>query len=316
MREQDLLTINNLEVRYGETPVLQRVSLALQPGRILGIVGESGSGKSTLVSAIMGILGRKGFLAEGKIIYQGRDLGQLSPEEMRRIRGREIALIMQNPAAAFSPVRKIKHQLHEAVRSHGELSAAEADGRLLELLARMKLPEGRRIMNSYAFQLSGGMCQRLAIAMAMVLRPRLLLADEPTSALDVTVQAQVVRELMNLRSEFGTAVVMVSHNMGVVAHMADEIAVMYGGLILEYGEKQEIIGNPLHPYTQNIIRAIPRLDRPAPRGIAVFRQEKDIQGCPVQRGCPDYREECQRQIPPLREVVGGHFIRCRLAKEA
>ncbi|MCB8818224.1 ABC transporter ATP-binding protein [Desulfosporosinus shakirovi] len=307
---QDLLTIENLEVRYGETPVLQSVSLALQAGSILGIVGESGSGKSTLLLATMGILGRKGSIQDGRIIYQGTDLLQLSAEKMRRIRGKEIALIMQNPNSSFCPVRKIKHQLHEAVRSHGDLSGSEADRRMLELLARMNLPDGKRIMNSYAFQMSGGMCQRTAIAVAMVLRPQLLLADEPTSALDVTVQAQVIKEIMNLRTEFGTSVVIVSHNMGVISHMADQIAVMYGGLILEYGVKDEIIGNPAHRYTQNIIRAIPRLGAPAPRGIAVFQHERRTQGCPVQKSCPNYADQCLTKTPPLKEISKGHFLRC------
>jgi oligopeptide/dipeptide ABC transporter ATP-binding protein len=309
----DLLKIENLDVNYGDAPILRGVSMTVQPKRILGIVGESGSGKSTLILATMGILGKGGTIINGKIYFNDVELLKLSREEMRRVRGNEIALIMQNPIASFSPVRIIKHQLHEAVRSHGSLSCAEADERMLELLSRMKLPGGKRIMNSYAFEMSGGMCQRTSVAMAMVLRPQLLLADEPTSELDVTVQAQVVEELMNLRNEYGASIVIVSHNMGVISHMADQIAVMHAGMILEYGEKRELIEHPVHMYTKNIIKAIPRLDAPPPRGVISFKFDRTLKGCPIQIGCPNCFSKCIEETPAIREVKSGHFVRCWLA---
>ncbi len=313
MKRTDLLKINNLDVSYGDAKVLRDISVTVQPRSILGIVGESGSGKSTLISTVMGILDKGGTICNGKIIYKDMELLKLSREELRKIRGSEIALVMQNPAASFNPVRKIKYQLHAAVRSHGSLSCKEADERMLELLARMNLPDGNRIMNSYAFEMSGGMCQRTSIAMAMVLRPQLLFADEPTSALDVTVQAMVVGELMNLRNGYGTSVVIVSHNMGVISHMSDRIAVMYAGMILEYGGKNEIIMKPFHIYTQNIIKAIPRMDAPAPCGIAAFRYNGTARGCPVQYGCPNCSPKCIKEVPPLKEIDSGHFVRCWLA---
>lgn len=313
MKATDLLNIENLDVNYGDAPILRGISMTVQSKRILGIVGESGSGKSTLILATMGIMGKGGTIINGKIFFNNVELLKLSREGMRRIRGNEISLIMQSPIASFCPVRKIKDLLHEAVRSHGSISCAEADERMIELLSHMKLPDVKRIMNSYAFEMSGGMCQRTSVAMAMVLRPKLLLADEPTSELDVTVQAQVVEELMNLRNEYDTSIVIVSHNMGVISHMADQIAVMYAGMILEYGEKRELIEHPVHIYTKNIIKAIPRLDAPFPSGVKSFKCDRTLKGCPIQIGCPNCFSKCIEETPTIKEVKSGHFVRCWLA---
>jgi oligopeptide/dipeptide ABC transporter ATP-binding protein len=310
MDNADLLSIENLFVSYGNVPILRDVSIAVRKGEIIGIVGESGSGKSTLISAVMGILGKNGTVDAGKIGFDGTDLLTLNREALRRVRGRQIALISQNPMAAFSPVRKIKAQLHEAVRCHNSVSKYEAEQLMLELLAKMKLPNGKRILNSFAFEMSGGMCQRASIAMAMVMHPDLLFADEPTSALDVMVQAQVIGELMKLREEYGISIVIVSHNMGVISHMVDKVVVMYAGVVLECGNKRDIMKYPAHPYTKNIISAIPQLNAPAPKGVTVGISDRRAEGCVFKTGCPYCDTKCERAMPEWRELENGHFIRC------
>jgi oligopeptide/dipeptide ABC transporter ATP-binding protein len=308
-----LLAISDISVEYGRIPILRRVSMNVRQSEILGIVGESGSGKSTTINATMGILGSGGRITSGSILYDGVDLSKLSAEEMRLIRGSELALISQNPVNAFHPLRKIGKQLRELIRCHDKMTYREAEDQMLELLACMNLKDGKRILDSYAFELSSGMCQRVSVAMAMVLRPGLLLADEPTSALDVTVQAQVVAELMKIRDDFGTAIVIVSHNMGVISHMADQMMVMYAGMVVDYGETAEIIHRPLHPYTQNLIRAVPRLGAPASRGIKTYTYDGTIGGCFFNSGCAYRRPECMEEMPPLREIKSGRWVRCWLA---
>ncbi len=305
-----LISIEHLNVNYGDVPALRDICLTVQDNQIIGIVGESGCGKSAIICSAMGILGNGGHVSGGDILYRGTSLLSLSAKRFRRLRGKEIALIAQNPIAAFHPTRKIGSQLHELVRSHKGLTCTEADLRILELFKQMNLKEGKQLLNRYAFELSGGMCQRVSIAMAMVLRPQLLFADEPTSALDVITQAQVVKELMKIRENFGTSIVMVSHNMGVISRMAEEIVVMYDGIIVERGKKTHILCHPFHVYTQNLIKAIPRLHAPAAHGVQTFDKTGIAPGCPFGNRCAKRSKICMDQMPPLRHIKNKHWVRC------
>ncbi len=259
--QQSLLEMRQVEIRYGGKPVVQDVNLVLKPGEILGVVGESGSGKSTLIKAAMGLLGNQGRITGGDILYKGNSLLNMQPEALRKMRGPEIAMVFQNCANSLCPIRRIGDQLFELMEQHNQRNRKEVIDNALDLFEKMNLSDGINILESYPFELSGGMNQRVGIVMAMMLKPALLFADEPTSALDVIVQAQVVKELMKLRDEFGTAIVIVTHNIGLVSYMADKAAVMYQGRLLEYGATREIISNPQEAYTQRLIQAVPKIRR-------------------------------------------------------
>ncbi len=256
-----LLDVRHVEISYNGRPVVQDVSFQVESGEILGIVGESGSGKSTLIKAAMGLLGIGGAVTKGDIYYNGRNVIDAKPDEIRRMRGPAMGMIFQDTGASLCPVRSIGDQLYESVNQHEKASREEVRQRALDLFEKMRLPDGDRILNSYPFELSGGMNQRVGILMAMVLRPKLLFADEPTSALDVTVQAQVVREMMQMREAYGTGIVIVTHNIGVVEYMADNIAVMYRGNLVEYGKKEDVIYHPREDYTKRLIGSVLRVNR-------------------------------------------------------
>ena len=252
-----LLRLEEVNIRYRRQRAVEDLSLTVEEGEILGIVGESGSGKSTLLRGIIGLLGSGGTVERGRILYRDRDITRLPPAEMTRLRGREIAMVFQNTSASLCPVRTVWDQLREM--GGGEIPAQEMRRRALELMEKVHLEE--RVLSSYPFELSGGMNQRVGIVMAMALRPSLLLADEPTSALDVTVQKQVIGELLALRESYGTAIVIVSHNIGVVARMAHRVAVMKGGRLVEWGTADQVLRHPAEPYTRQLIAAVPRLRR-------------------------------------------------------
>lgn len=256
-----MLDIQHVEISYAGTPVVHDVTLQMQPGEILGIVGESGSGKSTVIKAAMGLLGKNGAVTRGDIYYRGKNVLEAKGEELRKMRGPGMGMIFQNTGASLCPIRRIEEQLYESVLQHEKISRFEVRRRALELFEKMKLRDGERILKSYPFELSGGMNQRVGIMMAMIMNPDLLFADEPTSALDVTVQAQVVREMVKLRELFGTGIAIVTHNIGVVEYMADQIAVLYQGKLVEYGTKEEVLYHPQEPYTRQLIGAVLRMDR-------------------------------------------------------
>ena len=239
--EQPLLAVEELQVTYGGVPALQGVSLAVAPGEILGVVGESGCGKSTLLDAVLRLPRRDGRIAGGRIVFAGRDLAALGGRELRRLRGEQLGVVYQNPGETLNPSRRIRTQFYEALRAHRSVTRAEANTIAAAQMARLHLEEPEALLDSYPFQLSGGMAQRVALALAMVLEPQLLLADEPTSALDVTVQARVVEELLELRAARGTAILLVTHNLGVVARMADRVAVMYAGRLVESGTREQVL---------------------------------------------------------------------------
>lgn len=302
--------IQNLKVSYGDQSVLRGVSMSMTPGEILGVVGESGSGKSTAIYATLGILGQEGYVTDGSIIYEEKELLKLPHEKLRCLRGQELSFVAQNPRDSFHPARKIKSQLKEMIRCHKYMTYQEAEEQMLSILDHMSLKDGKRILESYAFELSGGMCQRVSIAMAMILKPRLLFADEPTSALDVTVQKQVAEELLRIREQLNTGIFMVSHNIGVISYMADYVAVMYAGLILESGQSDQIFSHCAHPYTENLIQAVPRLHGSMPRGVISVKCDREAQGCPYYKGCPRHTKLCREQLPPLQKIEDRHYVRC------
>ena len=258
---QNLLEYRQVDIQYGDRKVVQGFSLQMKPGEILGIVGESGSGKSTVIRAAMGLLGDGGKVSGGEILYQGTEMTRISGEQLRQLRGPEMGMIFQNAGASLCPIRTIEEQLYEAVLQHEDVSKEEIRDRALRLFEQLRFTNGEQILKSYPFEFSGGMNQRVGIVLAMVLHPRLLLADEPTSALDVTVQAQVIKEMMKLRELYGTGIVIVTHNISVVNYMADNIAVMHQGKLVEYGTKEQVLKHPQEAYTKKLIGSVLRLKR-------------------------------------------------------
>ena len=250
--------MKNVEISYGDEVIVQNVNFKLITGEVLGIVGESGSGKSTLIKAAIGLLGDNGKVTRGDILYKENNILHMKPEALRKMRGPHMGIVFQNYASALSPIRTIGSQLNEMIKQHTNLSKRKSRDMAIELLGKMNL-DGRRILESYPFELSGGMNQRVGIVMAMILKPDLLFADEPTSALDVIAQAQVIDQLKKLRSEFGTSIVIATHNIGLVSYMADKVAVMYKGHLVEYGDAKEVINNPRKDYTKKLIQAVSKI---------------------------------------------------------
>ena len=256
-----LLDYQHVEISFNGNAVVHDVSFQLRPGEILGLVGESGSGKSTLIKAAMGLLGENGVVTRGDIWFEGKNLPDLSEKEMRRIRGEKIGMIFQDCGASMSPIRTIGEQIVESLAAHHKVSTAKARAAAMELFDKLRFKDGERIWNSYPFELSGGMNQRAGIAIAMLMNPAILMADEPTSALDVAVQRQVVEEMLNIRDVFGTAIIIVSHDIGVVSAMADSILVLQNGNVMEYGKAKDVLENPRNDYTKKLLSAVPRLRR-------------------------------------------------------
>ncbi|MEG1095930.1 MAG: ABC transporter ATP-binding protein [Clostridiales bacterium] len=256
-----MLSIRNLEIQYKQNkPAVWDFSLDVNPGEIVGIVGESGSGKTSVIRGIMGLLSSGGKIVHGDILLGDKSLKAFSHEEWRKFRGTEISMIFQDSGAIINPIRRIKSQYIEYIRTHEKISKKAAFTKAVEMLEKMQLPNGENIMNCYSFQLSGGMRQRVGIAMAMTFQPRILLADEPTSALDVTTQAQIVKQMMALRRDFNTSIIVVTHNLGVAAYMADKIVVMKEGRIVDCGTAEEILHNPCNEYTKELLASVPTLD--------------------------------------------------------
>ena len=258
---EELLRYDHVDISYNGFLAVKDVSFTLEPGEILGIVGESGCGKSTLIKAAMGLLGSAGMVTRGDIWYKGKNLPDLPPKELRKLNGPELGMIFQSAGSSFCPIRTVGAQLYETMIEHEKTSKAEFLDRAMELLGKLGFEDGKRILGSYPFELSGGMQQRVGIAAAMLLNPSVLLADEPTSALDVSVQKQVVEEMLLVRKTFGTAIVLVAHNIGVIGAMADKVLVMKNGEAVEYGDTRQVLGSPQAAYTQQLLSAVPRLRR-------------------------------------------------------
>jgi oligopeptide/dipeptide ABC transporter ATP-binding protein len=317
-----LLEVRDLRVSFrtedGLVRAVDGVSFSVAPGELLGIVGESGSGKSVTVMSIMRLIRDPNAVFEGEVIYKGRDLLKLEPNQMRDVRGSEIAMIFQDPMTSLNPVYRVGWQIAEQVRAHEKVSKAGAHRRAIELLDSVGIPDPRRRVDDYPHQFSGGMRQRAMIAMALSCNPDLLIADEPTTALDVTIQAQILALIRKLRTDFGSAIVLITHDMGVVADVADRVCVMYAGRIVEDAPKGELFANAQHPYTWGLMGSIPRIDRPRPRRLTTIPGVPPSllslpRGCSFAPRCPHAFAPCRDAPPALEErAAPGHSDRCYL----
>jgi peptide/nickel transport system ATP-binding protein len=321
-----LLEVEDLRVSFntddGVVHAVDGISYSVEAGKTLGIVGESGSGKSVTSLTTLGLTRTQGAQIEGHMMFEGRDLIALSDEDMRKIRGNDIAMIFQDPLSALHPFYKVGAQLSEAVLAHRHVGRKAARARALELIELVGIPDPRRRLDQFPHEFSGGMRQRAMIAMALANEPKLLIADEPTTALDVTVQAQILALLEDLRQRLGMAIVIITHDLGVVAEIADDIAVMYAGRIVEHGSTEQIFTSPQHPYTWGLLKSIPRLDTPrgdelvpiSGRPPSLIRRPS---GCHFHPRCPYVRDEHKRTDPPLVSVDGdpGHEVACLLSTD-
>ena len=321
-----LLEVRNLRVSFrtedGIVKAVDGVSFTLDPGEVLGIVGESGSGKSVTMMSVMRLIVDPNAMFEGEVIYKGRDIMKLSRDEMRSVRGSEIAMIFQDPMTSLNPVYRVGWQIAEQIRAHEPVSKDAAHNRAVELLTAVGIPNPRVRVNDYPHQFSGGMRQRVMIAMALSCNPDLLIADEPTTALDVTIQAQILELIGKLKDDFGSAVVMITHDMGVVAEVADRVCVMYAGRVVEQGTKQDLFYDGQHPYTWGLLGSIARLDRPKPRRLTAIPGTPPSlihlpEGCAFGPRCAQRFEKCS-EVPELRDRLGesGHLDACHLEPAA
>jgi oligopeptide/dipeptide ABC transporter ATP-binding protein len=313
-----LLEIHDLRVEFGAAAPVDGVSLSLDGGRTLGLVGESGCGKTLTALAVMGLVPPAGRVAGGRVLFAGRDLLALDERAMRDVRGGAIGMVFQEPMTALNPVLTVGAQIAEVAALHGAGRGA-ASARAVEMLRMVEIPDAERRADAYPHQLSGGMRQRVMLAMALACRPQLLIADEPTTALDVTIQAQVLDLLAALQQRLGMAVLLVTHDLGVVAERADEIAIMYAGRIVETGDATAVIAAPAHPYTRGLVASVPapgRRSRLAAIPGSVPDPTRLPSGCRFRDRCGDAIAECARVDPPLRDLGGGRRAACILLQPA
>jgi oligopeptide/dipeptide ABC transporter ATP-binding protein len=318
----DLLDIADLSTHFftrsGVIKAVDRLSLRLQKGRVLGLVGESGCGKTVTALSILNLVPPPGKVVAGNIIFEGMDLLRLPPEELRKIRGARVSMIFQEPMTALNPVFTVGHQIAEVLTTHLGMTKQDALNRAAELLRSVGIPAPEKRVHEYPHQLSGGMRQRVMIAMAIACRPSLILADEPTTALDVTIQAHILELLGRIQAEMGMAMVLVTHDLGLIAERAHEVAVMYAGRIVEQADTVELFANPLHPYTKGLMASIPKPGEPRRarlRTIAgtVPRLNDLPAGCKFSPRCDIRTERCEAE-PELVEIRPGHLVRCWEAK--
>jgi oligopeptide transport system ATP-binding protein len=317
---QPLLEVKNLKTQFftqdGVVKAVDDLSFYIMPGETLGVVGESGSGKSITGLSLMRLIpSPPGKIVNGEVIFNGKDVLKMSDEQVRHIRGNDIAMIFQDPMTSLNPVLTINRQISESLMLHMGMNKEQAKARAIELLKMVGIPNAEERVDQYPHQFSGGMRQRVMIAMALSCNPKLLIADEPTTALDVTIQAQILDLMKTLQSETGAGVMMITHSMGVVAGMADRVQVMYAGHIVETATTEEIFANPRHPYTVGLMKSIPRLDAQKKEKLQPIRGlPPDLidlpDMCPFVPRCNYAREQCERKNPPLMEVSPGHFSAC------
>jgi oligopeptide/dipeptide ABC transporter ATP-binding protein len=312
---QSLLDVRDLTVSFstpdGIVEAVRGVSFQVNRGKTLGIVGESGSGKSVATQTVAGLT--RGARVSGRAIFEGRDLLTLSAAELRAIRGPGIAMIFQNPLTSLHPFYRIGWQIAEMVRAHESVSAESARKRAIELLGHVGIPGPERRVDDYPHQFSGGMLQRAMIAMALALQPRLLIADEPTTALDVTVQAQIMRLMRRLQSEFGMAIILITHDLGVIAGVADEVVVMYAGQVMEQASRHGLFRQPSHPYTAGLLGSLPRVNSSGEHLTAIAGQPPSLihppSGCPFHPRCPHVMDRCISTMPAFMTVPGAELHR-------
>ena len=315
----NILEIKNLHTYFytdsGVIKSVDGVDIELREGSTLGIVGESGSGKSVTALSVMGLLmGTTGKVAEGEILFEGRDLTKLDDEERRKMRGEKISMIFQEPMTALNPLFTVGNQMVEMMLPHMKITKKEALKRSVELLTDMGIERPEQVVKSYPFELSGGMLQRVMIAMSLSCNPKILIADEPTTALDVTIQAQILKLMNELKHKYDTSIILITHNLGVVAQICDRVAVMYFGRIMETAPVKRLFEQPLHPYTKGLFLCIPKLDQDEDflstiPGMVPALTEK-TEGCAFAPRCPRCTDRCRREEPELVEVEEGHFCRC------
>jgi len=316
LTNKELLIIKNLVTHFytyrGTVKALDGVNLTIGKKEIVGLVGETGSGKSVTALSILRLIDPPGKIISGEVIFEGRDLLKLSEEEIRMVRGKEISMIFQEPTLALNPVLTVGFQLQESIETRN-VPRKEAEELALDMLERVGLPDPKRMFKSYPHELSGGMAQRETIAMALVMKPKLLIADEPTSSLDVTVQAQILGLIEKLVEDIGASILYITHDLGVAAEVCNKIAVMYTGNVVEFGDIHTIFEEPLHPYTQGLLNAIPKLGR----DLYTIRGEvPDLvdppSGCKFHPRCSQARDICSKVKPQNVEVKKGHFVACHL----
>ena len=320
-----LLQVKNLAVSFstyrGKVKAVRDVSFSVDEGKTIGIVGESGCGKSVTSHAIMGLLPRENSKIEhGQITFNDRNITDLSEKEMNRLRGNEIAMIFQDPMTSLNPVLTIGTQIQESLFLHKKLTKQQARQRAIELLNLVGIPSAEMRLDDYPHQFSGGMRQRVMIAMALSCEPKLLIADEPTTALDVTVQAQILDLLKQLQRKTNTAIVLISHDLGVIANLCDDIAVMYAGQIVEYGSAEDIFYNTHHPYTKGLLKSLPRLTDKKGEPLSVIEGQppdlkQDINFCPFAMRCDKAMRICAAQIPAVTQIGNHHYVKCWLEHE-
>jgi oligopeptide transport system ATP-binding protein len=314
-----LLEIKNLCVSFftpsGEVKAVNDISYTLDKGEVIGVVGESGSGKSVTASTVMGLVEKPGRITGGSVIFDGMDIATLSPKDMRRLRGRAIGMIFQDPMTSLNPVYKIGNQMRETIKLYYGLRGKAANDKAIELLKLVSINEPKRRINQYPFEFSGGMLQRVMIAMAIAGNPKLLIADEPTTALDVTIQAQILEIMKDLRTKINMAVMIITHDLGIVADIADKVVVMYGGKIVEAAPCEEIFRNPKHPYTLGLLNSIPKLDsdeKLEPIEGTPIDLLNPPAGCPFAQRCKYCMKVCLSYMPPYTLIDEKHNAACWL----
>ena len=320
----NILEIKNLHTYFytdsGVIKSVDGVDIELREGTTLGIVGESGSGKSVTALSVMGLLmGTTGKVAEGEILFEGRDLTKLDDEERRKMRGEKISMIFQEPMTSLNPVMKIGDQITECILMHNNISKQEAWDKAVEMLKLTGVPRVERMMKEYPFQLSGGQRQRVMIAMALVCKPKILIAEEPTTALDVTIQAQILDLMENLKQKTGTSILFITHDLGVVAEVCDDVVVMYSGRVVEKGDVRSIFASPSHPYTKGLLASIPKLGECAEELESIPGNVPNPkympQGCKFAPRCSCAFDKCREEEPGFYDVGEGHMSRCWLCEK-
>ena len=321
---ENILSVQNLHTSFhtdkGEVKAVNGVTFNLEKGKILGIVGESGSGKSVTAYSIMRILEKNGRITEGKILYKGQDIAEFSEKQMREFRGKCCSIIFQDPMTSLNPVFTVGNQLREAIELHTDRKGKEAEARAIEMLTLVGVNEPEKRVKQYPYELSGGMRQRVMIAMALACEPDILIADEPTTALDVTIQAQILELMQSLQKKLGMAIIMVTHDLGVIADMCDEIIVMYGGRVCERGTAEDIFYRPHHEYTKGLLRSIPNVDRIGEKLIPIPGTPINLlnmpKGCAFCPRCEEAMKICIKEQPPEMQMPDGHFASCWLNVKA